>query len=122
MFLHFVTPDIVLTDNMSDEYSPNMITWSVYHLSKKPKIPVGNSNGTAHCPGKFPKKMEILRRIPRNDRKIPVAFGNSHSTRFTSAPFPAFRHADAAAILIWYCFLPTARDSGYSGFSPLLKH
>ena len=31
---------------------------------QKPKIPVGNSNGTAHSTGKFPKKMEIFRGIP----------------------------------------------------------
>ena len=68
------------------------------NCQQKPKISVGNSNGTAHSTGKFPKKMEILRRIPlfpfqpRNDRKNPVPFVNSHSTRFTSASFPAFRH------------------------------
>ena len=31
---------------------------------QKPNIPIGNSNGTAHSTGKFPKKMEIFRRIP----------------------------------------------------------
>ena len=31
---------------------------------QKPKIPVGNSNGTAHSIGKFLEKMEILRGIP----------------------------------------------------------
>ena len=31
---------------------------------QKPKIPVGNSNGTAHSAGKFLEKMEILIGIP----------------------------------------------------------
>ena len=51
---------------------------------QKPKFPVGNSNGTAHftC---FPVPTEMT-------GKIHLPFVNSHSTRFTSATFPAFRH------------------------------
>jgi len=45
------------------------VTMGVYHgaftiCQQTPKIPVGNSNGTAHSTGNFPKKTEIFRRIP----------------------------------------------------------
>ena len=63
---------------------------------QKPKIPVGNSNGTAHSTGKFLEKMEssevfLFSRSNRNDWKNPVPFVNSHSTGCTSASFPAIR-------------------------------
>ena len=53
----------------------------------------------------------LFSRSNRNDRKNPVPFVNSHSTRFTSAFFPAFRHCKCSR-LICYCFLPAVRDSG----------
>ena len=54
----------------------------------------------------------LFSRSNRNDRKNPVPFVNSHSTRCTSASFPANDAADADVSLICYCFFLAARVSG----------
>ena len=63
---------------------------------QKPKIPVGNSMVQLIPSESFWKRWKpldviLFSRFNRNNWKNPVPFVNSHSTRFTSASFPAFR-------------------------------
>ena len=86
--------------------SPNETAGAFTICQQKQKIPVGKANVTAHFIGKFPKKMEILRRIPLFSfqpkwPEIPEPFVNSRSTRFTSVFFPPSNTAD-----FWKWLLP----------------